>query len=93
MRKKELAAAIANQTGLSEKNAALAVQAFIDVVGEELKKGETVTVTINNGQKMEKITTFEYRLYFDSDFFEKQAGLSNRRNNAQQITRVYIKIT
>ncbi len=42
MRKKELAAAIAKQTGLSEKNAALAVQAFIDVVGDELKKGEAV---------------------------------------------------
>ncbi len=42
MRKKELAAAIAKQTGLSEKNAGLAVQAFIDVIGDELKEGKAV---------------------------------------------------
>ncbi len=42
MRKKELVAAIAEKTGLKEKDAAAALQAFADVVGDELKKGESV---------------------------------------------------
>ncbi|MCI5569711.1 MAG: HU family DNA-binding protein [Candidatus Alectryocaccobium sp.] len=42
MRKKELAEAIAKKTGLTKANSELAVQAFIDVIGEELKNGESV---------------------------------------------------
>lgn len=42
MNKVELSAAIANETGLSKADAAAAVKAFIDVVTEELKKGEKV---------------------------------------------------
>ncbi len=42
MRKKELAAEMAKQAGITEKQAGLALQAFIDVVGDELKKGESV---------------------------------------------------
>lgn len=42
MRKKELVAKIAETAGLKEKEAAAALQAFVDVVGDELKKGESV---------------------------------------------------
>ncbi len=42
MNKVELSAAIAEQTGLSKKDSEAAVKAFIDVVTEELKKGEKV---------------------------------------------------
>ena len=42
MNKTELIAAIANQTELSKKDAEAALKAFIDVVSEELKKGEKV---------------------------------------------------
>ncbi len=42
MNKVELSAAIAEQTGLSKKDSEACVKAFIDVVTEELKKGEKV---------------------------------------------------
>ncbi|MDO4614191.1 MAG: HU family DNA-binding protein [Lachnospiraceae bacterium] len=42
MNKVELAAAIAEQTGLSRKDAEAAVKAFSDVVTEELKNGGKV---------------------------------------------------
>ena len=42
MNKTELVAAIADQAGLSKKDAEKAVKAFTEVVGEELKKGEKV---------------------------------------------------
>ncbi len=42
MNKVELSAAIAEQTGLSKKDSEAAVKAFIDVVTEELKKGEKI---------------------------------------------------
>ena len=42
MRKKELVAKIAEITGLKEKDAAAALQAFVDVVGDELKAGGSV---------------------------------------------------
>lgn len=42
MNKVELTAAIAEETGLSKKDADAAVKAFIDVVTEELKKGGKV---------------------------------------------------
>lgn len=42
MNKTELVAAIADQAGLSKKDAEKAVKAFTDVVGAELKKGEKV---------------------------------------------------
>ncbi len=42
MNKVELSAAIAEQTGLSKKDSEACVKAFIDVVTEELKKGENV---------------------------------------------------
>ncbi len=42
MNKVELAAAIANETGLAKKDAEAAVKAFVEVVTEELKKGEKV---------------------------------------------------
>ena len=45
MRKKEFTAEIAKRTELTEKQAALAVQAFIDIVGDEMKKGEAVQLT------------------------------------------------
>ena len=38
----ELVAAMAEQTNLSKKDAEAALKAFIDVVSEELKKGEKV---------------------------------------------------
>ena len=40
MNKTELVAAMAEQTNLSKKDAEAALKAFIDVVSEELKKGE-----------------------------------------------------
>ena len=42
MNKTELVVAIAEQTQLSRKDAEAALKAFIDVVSEELKKGEKV---------------------------------------------------
>ena len=42
MNKTELVAAIAEQTELSKKDAEAALKAFVDVVSEELKKGEKV---------------------------------------------------
>ena len=42
MNKTELVAAMAEQTQLSKKDAEAAVKAFIDVVADELKKGEKV---------------------------------------------------
>ena len=42
MNKTELVAAMAEQTNLSKKDAEAALKAFIDVVSEELKKGERV---------------------------------------------------
>ena len=42
MNKTELVAAMAEQTNLSKKDAEAALKAIIDVVSEELKKGEKV---------------------------------------------------
>ena len=42
MNKTELVAAMAEQINLSKKDAEAALKAFIDVVSEELKKGEKV---------------------------------------------------
>ena len=42
MNKTELVAAMAEQTNLSKKDVEAALKAFIDVVSEELKKGEKV---------------------------------------------------
>ena len=42
MNKTELVAAMVEQTNLSKKDAEAALKAFIDVVSEELKKGEKV---------------------------------------------------
>ena len=42
MNKTVLVAAMAEQTNLSKKDAEAALKAFIDVVSEELKKGEKV---------------------------------------------------
>ncbi len=45
MNRKELVDAIARETGLSRKNADLAVRSFVNIVSEELKKGERVQLT------------------------------------------------
>ena len=42
MNKTELVAAIASKTNITKKDSEAALKAFIDVVGEELKKGEKV---------------------------------------------------
>ena len=42
MNKTELVAAMAEQTNLSKKDAEAVLKAFVDVVSEELKKGEKV---------------------------------------------------
>ena len=42
MNKTELVAAMAEQAGLSKKDAEKALSAFVEVVAEELKKGEKV---------------------------------------------------
>ncbi len=42
MRKADLVSAVAKKSGLSANNAKLAIDAFIEVVGAELKKGESV---------------------------------------------------
>ena len=44
MNKTELVAAIAEKAGLSKKDAEAAVKAFTEVITEELKKGEKVTM-------------------------------------------------
>lgn len=45
MNKTELVAAIADKTELSKKDSEKALKAFIDVVGEELKKGEKIQIS------------------------------------------------
>ncbi len=42
MNRNELIAAVAEQTMLSRKDAEAAIKAFVDVVSEELRKGEKV---------------------------------------------------
>ena len=42
MNRKELVDAIARETGLPRRNAELAVRAFVNIVSEELRKGERV---------------------------------------------------
>ena len=42
MNKAELVAAMAEKTGLSNKDAEAALKAFTDIVAEELKKGEKI---------------------------------------------------
>lgn len=42
MNRKELVDAIARETGLPRRNAELAVRAFVNIVSEELRKGEQV---------------------------------------------------
>ena len=42
MNKTELVASIAEKTQLSKKDSEMALKAFIDVVSEELKKGEKI---------------------------------------------------
>ena len=42
MNRKELVDAISRETGLPRRNAELAVRAFVDIVSEELRKGERV---------------------------------------------------
>ena len=42
MNKAELVAAVAERTELSKKDAEKALKAFVDVVAEELKKGEKI---------------------------------------------------
>ncbi len=44
MNKTELIAAIAEKAGLTKKDAEAAVKAFTEVIAEELKKGEKVTM-------------------------------------------------
>ena len=45
MNRKELVDAIARETGLPRKNAELAVRTFVDIVSEELRKGERVQLS------------------------------------------------
>lgn len=42
MNRKELVDAIARETGLPRRNTELAVRAFVNIVSEELRKGERV---------------------------------------------------
>ena len=44
MNKAELVAAVAEKAGVSKKDAEASVKAFTDVIAEELKKGEKVTL-------------------------------------------------
>ena len=52
MNKTELVAAMAEQTQLSKKDAEAALKAFIDVVSEEMKKGEKVQLVRSHGAWM-----------------------------------------
>lgn len=45
MNKQELIAAIANKAGLTNADAARAINAFLDVVQDSLKKGDKVVLT------------------------------------------------
>ena len=70
----------------------LGITAFADVTysadKNSIKKGETVAVTINNGEKMENITSFEYRLYFDSELFELKSSEIGTANTIVKVTSV-----
>ena len=58
MNKTELVAAMADAAGLSKKDAEKALKAFIDVVGEELKKGEKIQKNYFLGSAFGKTCTF-----------------------------------
>ena len=45
MKRKELVDSIARETGLPRRNAERAVKAFVDIVSEELRKGERVQLS------------------------------------------------
>ena len=70
----------------------LGITAFADVTysadKNSIKKGETVAVTINNGEKMENITSFEYRLYFDPELFELKSSEIGTANTIVKVTSV-----
>ena len=70
----------------------LGITAFADVTysadKSSIKTNETVSVTISNGEKMEDITAFEYRLYFDSELFELKSYEIGTANALVQITSV-----
>lgn len=59
MNKAELVAAVAEKAGLSKKDAEASVKAFTDVIAEELKKGEKVTLvgfgTFEVSQRAERV--------------------------------------
>ena len=70
----------------------LGITALADVTysadKNSIKKGETVAVTINNGEKMENITSFEYRLYFDPELFELKSSEIGTANTIVKVTSV-----
>ena len=55
MNKTELVAAIAERTELTKKDADQALKAFIDVVGDELSKGEKIQLAGFNPRTKETI--------------------------------------
>ena len=63
MNKTELVAAIAERTELTKKDADQALKAFIDVVGDELSKGEKIqlagfgTLVTESTQEQKRLST------------------------------------
>lgn len=70
----------------------MGITAFADVTFEttatQILKGETVTVTIKNGEKMTGVTTFGYNLYFDPTLFELQSSTVGDAQSATQMSNV-----
>ena len=68
MNKTELVAAIAERTELTKKDADQALKAFIDVVGDELSKGEKI--------QLAGFGTFEEQLVTESTQEQKRLSTS-----------------
>ncbi len=68
MNKTELIAAIAERTELTKKDADNALKAFIDVVGDELSKGEKVQL---DGKALASMNMWG----FTPDYFEKSEAI------------------
>ena len=64
MNKTELVAAIADKTELSKKDSEKALKAFIDVVGEELKKGEKIQLVGFGHRKAQSRRALAFLLNF-----------------------------
>ena len=80
MNKTEFISAVAAKAGLTKVDAKKAVDAFIDTVAEEMKKGEKVSILGFGSFSVALQTTFRARFYIHDGWeAQKVTGLSVKR--------------